>query len=126
MMSPTTSLGRPFSAESCARPVTSSRFMDRSPFFYSGDKKSGGRPTFQGARGRRRGRRPRRTITNTSRFGSTNRGPYPWVSSGERFGRRAVRSASGQVVSDVREEVRDLVLEKDLDDDQGEGDDGDD
>src|SRR5712691_5824852 len=32
MMSLTTSLGSPFSAESCARPVTSSRFMRQLPF----------------------------------------------------------------------------------------------
>src|SRR5438034_469914 len=34
MMSLTTSLGRPFSAESCARPVTSSRFMRQLPSFF--------------------------------------------------------------------------------------------
>src|SRR5437867_13063218 len=31
MVSPTTSLGSPFSAESCARPVTSSRFIAGAP-----------------------------------------------------------------------------------------------
>src|SRR2546422_11650703 len=44
MMSLTTSLGRPFSAESCARPVTRSRFTSATPLliqFTAGDKKSG-------------------------------------------------------------------------------------
>src|SRR5438874_2094655 len=44
MMSPTTSLGSPFSAESCARPVTSSRFIAGAPPLLQlalGDKKSG-------------------------------------------------------------------------------------
>src|SRR5438093_9120929 len=35
MMSPTTSLGSPFSAESCARPVTSSRFIAGAPLFFN-------------------------------------------------------------------------------------------
>src|SRR2546428_12495255 len=44
MMSLTTSFGRPFSAESCARPVTSSRFTSATPLliqFGSGAKKVG-------------------------------------------------------------------------------------
>src|SRR2546428_2698676 len=111
MMSPTTSLGRPFSAESCARPVTSSRFMRSSPFFYSGDKKSGGRPTFL--------RRPRPTATYR-RPGEIV--PNLWQFSGE----EAAGPPLGQVVPDVGEEVPDLVGKEDRDDDHGERDDGDD
>src|SRR5438477_800613 len=103
MMSLTTSLGRPFSAESCARPVTSSRFMRQlSPYlqFASGDKKSGVDPLSGARRGLRPDRMPRVTI-----------------SLGENPLRRGERLAAApllrEVIADVRKVVHELVAEKD-------------
>src|SRR4051812_17180660 len=101
MMSPTTSLGRPFSAESCASPVTSSRFMPASSpssISGSGDKKSGVDPLSLAPEDVGQARRP---LGNYIKLGSAL----------QRAGRRA---ALCERIADVRKEFFDLVREEDL------------
>src|SRR5713226_3332505 len=107
MMSPTTSLGRPFSAESCARPVTSSRFMPALPLFNFGDKKSGVDPLSEAPAAP--GDRPGAVKEIVPKREKRRR----WL---PRLGLR-------QVVSDVRELVRELVLHEDHRDDDRDRDD---
>src|SRR6266851_7860275 len=111
MMSPTTSFGRPFSAESCANPVTSSRFMATLPLLQFRRQKKWGRPTFPGTRGRRQSPL---TCDNYTKAVQTSEEEGP------------PSRLLGEVVPDVREEVGDLVFEKNCRDDQEERDDGDD
>src|SRR5438552_9940493 len=99
MMSLTTSFGRPFSAESCARPVTSSRFTTPSPIFarpFPGDKK-GGSPHLHGSSGKQE--RP-------ARQGEV----YQIVTRGRKG---AAGRVLREVVADVRELVHELAAQED-------------
>src|SRR5712664_1449324 len=134
MMSPTTSLGSPFSAESCARPVTSSRFIAGAPPLLQfshrprlrgdisrgrrrleatapGRQKKWGRPTFSGARGSRAS--TGKPLTKLYQKAATSRvWPPP--------------ALLCEVVPDHRELILQLVPEKDHRDDDRDRDDGDD
>src|SRR5437660_1711432 len=115
MMSLTTSLGRPFSAESCASPVTSSRFMARLPLSSLSRMatKKVGRPTFQSQT-----QRPARPNANDN---YTKREGRQCVGAGG-----AAAPLLGEVISDAREVVLELIAEENHRDDDGYRDDRDD
>src|SRR5688572_25115808 len=117
MMSPTTSLGRPFSAESCARPVTSSRFMLPPPFLFGPEQ-----PT------KKVGHDPPRACCP---------GVRPAPGSRAQLYQRGIRSARGrrywpprlplrEVVPDIREQVLQLIAKEHHRDDDRDGDNGND
>src|SRR2546429_7201003 len=112
MMSLTTSLGRPFSAESCASPVPSSRFIARSPLHSVsgagskaalGRKKSGVDPLLCPPR------RPERPDANDN---YSKREKLASARSG-----LAAAPLLRKVISDAREVIRELIAEKDHRDD---------
>src|SRR6266545_2561526 len=80
MMSLTISLERPFSAESCARPVTSSRFMSHAPpsFISPQATKKVGSTHFQGAQ-RRRASDPLSFLVVLPSLGPSSRGELRFV-----------------------------------------------
>src|SRR5258708_36724989 len=111
MMSLTTSFERPFSAESCARPVTSSRFTTPSPSFCSAVSWRQKRWVAPPSRLERQAGTPcspRRSVPN--RHTREKRGPRD----------RVLR----QVVADVREQGLELAAYEDHRDDDSDGDDG--
>src|SRR5919201_5459720 len=115
MMSLTTSLGRPFSAESCARPVTSSRFtaLPSKSSIRVGRQKKWGRPTFRCPT-----RLPARPETRSNYIKwRESGGPLPLESG------LAAAPLLCEVVSDVREIVRQLVAEKNHRNNHDDGDD---
>src|SRR5438270_140443 len=126
MMSLTTSLGRPFSAESCARPVTSSRFTSATPLLIQfasrrhpevpaavGRQKKWGRPTF--------------SVPDAASGGRTPSHNYiKWWESPLPEERLAAAPLLREVIADVRKVVRELIAEKDHRDDYCDRDDRDD